>query len=94
MRNSTGTLVIRNSEIDNNQAEAEGGGVYADGPLTIQTSYIHGNQAETGGGVRADAALSLVDSTLEANTATYGGGPFNDATAAEVNRVIFLQNHA
>jgi hypothetical protein len=61
------TLTVENSEILSNgatDANSSGGGVYTEGPLTITTSTIDGNNAgDEGGGISLEGASSSLDMT-------------------------------
>jgi hypothetical protein len=85
----TGTIVS-NNVADSKGAAASGGGVYADGGLSLDVSTVSGNTAQTdtiqgayagGGGVYTGkyAEVSVVNSTISGNaaTATTAGGSAN-----------------
>jgi hypothetical protein len=70
-------LMLSNDVIQGSRALG-GGGVFADGPLTISGSTITGNTALIpGGGVSSKyGPASITDSTISNNTAKYGAGVF------------------
>lgn len=72
-----GTLLIRDSRIDDNSAPA-GAGIHSSDPLTITGSLIRGNEATSpssgGGGITSSDTLWLINSTLSGNMAAASGG--------------------
>ena len=74
-------LDIRNSIIRNNRAPffgGDGGGIDANGQITINRTRIIGNEASSaGGGLRASGAVSVIQSTIAGNKAS-GGGVFSN----------------
>lgn len=63
---------IVNSTITGNEALATGGGIFANGDLTIVASSIHGNTISSyggglGGGIFADSLLVIENSTITGN---------------------------
>ncbi len=75
------TLVIQNSELNNNVVSGTGGAIYFENSssstgLTIDDSTLDGNEAGFGGGIfLANVNLTLTDSTVSNNTAdAFGGG--------------------
>jgi PKD repeat protein len=55
-----------------------GGGIYNDGPLTINTSTLYSNTAASGGGIYNYGQLAVSQSTFSENRADYdGGGVYN-----------------
>ncbi|WP_026185284.1 hypothetical protein [Salinispora pacifica] len=80
--NSTSSATVRQSLIQGNTANTDGGGVFNAGALALFDTEIRGNQATRGGGVYhdADGTLTLYTSTIRKNTAVAdGGGIFNEA---------------
>ncbi len=77
-------LIVEESAIEDNHAEYDGGGIYANefSKIVIKDSTIDHNSADNGGGVYAnfDSSVAVSDSTIEDNTAAredgggYGGG--------------------
>ena len=92
---------IRNCVIQNNTAEANGGGLYLKPYALVSGTIIKNNTAETGGGVYIEAPSSLdslarvFSSTICENTArsTAGGMYFNN-TYARVNSTALWHNEA
>lgn len=92
IRNAEGSLSLSGVTVRGNEAvaeggtddRAEGGGVYSEGPLTVQASIISGNvarasegTAETvaaGGGVAAFKSLTVGTTTISGNRAEATGG--------------------
>lgn len=72
-----GTATISNTTISKNSATYRGGGIYngVGHTLTVTSSTISGNKADTGGGVSNRGAFTLNGGTITKNSAvTYGGG--------------------
>ncbi|GAA4469714.1 hypothetical protein GCM10023189_57180 [Nibrella saemangeumensis] len=76
-------LHLINCKIHNNASTGTstghgGGGVYADGPVTIENSQIYNNMSagltNGGGGIYAISSLSLTNSAVYDNLSTRGGG--------------------
>ena len=72
-----GSLTIRNSAITNNWAYLRGGGIIADGPVTIIDSTISGNvtgwdldESGVGGGILVGGKLEIINSTISGNRAS------------------------
>jgi len=76
-----GSLEIQDSTIQENTAEFEGGGLYGDGPISLDTVMILNNEANRGGGIYCDQTCTLTDITISQNQASLGGGVYNDSTA-------------
>ncbi len=74
-------LDIRNSLVRNNRAPffgGDGGGIAADGRITINRTRITGNEASSaGGGLLASGAVSVIQSTISGNKAS-GAGAFSN----------------
>ncbi len=90
LNETTGTLIITNSTICDNEAYYCGGGIYNYGNLTITRSTISGNDTGSdsdygmGGGIYNNAGtLTITNSTISGNSATtsssfaQGGGIYN-----------------
>ena len=62
--------------VRDNRTGSWGGGIYAQGPLTLRDSAVLGNRGNQGGGIRGGdfAVLSLANVTISGNQADYGGG--------------------
>ncbi len=80
--NNQGTLSLTNCTINNgNQAQANGGGIWTNGPFTMSGGSISGNTAAgNGGGIySAGDTASLENVAIEGNSAVNGGGFFANA---------------
>jgi predicted outer membrane repeat protein len=81
---SAGDLSVLNSVISGNAvvgSKTEGGGVYTEGHLTLNSSTVSGNSAERGGGgVHATGDVTVASSMISGNSATYkyGGGVLSE----------------
>ena len=76
-------LIIEESKISNNKGENEysaGGGIDADGKVTISGSEILNNSATYGGGIYfGDGERTISDTTVNKNSAEFGGGIYMQA---------------
>ena len=93
-----GDLFITASQIYENTADNEGGGLKLNldpGSATIDQTNIHTNEAAYGGGIFVDSDLELTDSSVISNTATVdGGGLAATDGLIEIENVTFSGNHA
>jgi hypothetical protein len=97
----SGTLVIENSTIQNNQAYSAGGIYTSGGDLTINDTLISGNTTNInnglGGGIRQEttALVSLERCIISDNSALFGGG-FSSSTVGQVMMIdtLFQNNDA
>jgi predicted outer membrane repeat protein len=69
-----GHLMLTRVWLRHNQAEEEGGGVYAAGNLAVEESYFAHNASSHGGGLYGESGLTIRDSQFISNTAVYSGG--------------------
>ncbi len=74
---SSGPLRVESSRIYHNDATgefyADGGGVYAFGPLTVHNTAIYSNRGQYGGGIEARGLMTITASALYSNVAEYRG---------------------
>ncbi|MBA4123586.1 MAG: VCBS repeat-containing protein [Acidobacteria bacterium] len=91
-----GTNRIINSNISGNNAAANGGGIWANAPLTIVNSTISGNRATVlaGGYDNEGPEAIVVNSTISGNTASYGGGFLTYVGYATLRNVTITNNTA
>ena len=67
---------------------AEGGGIWNQGNLTLDHAVVSGNHADYGGGILNFGTLTMQDSTLASNVgAVSGGGLYNQAYGGGAGRV-------
>ena len=66
-------LAIRNG----NAVDADGGGIYNTGILTLTNCVISGNAALNGGGIYNTGILTLTNCAVSGNAASDGGGIYN-----------------
>ncbi len=71
-----------------------GGGIFAQGPLTLTQVIVDGNTAtDYGGGVLANSSLSIADSIIKNNTATrYDGGGLYASKTLDITGSQFNNN--
>lgn len=99
---SGGSTWLENSIIRDNTANGtsfnrDGGGIYANGPLTLQESAIFSNTALYGGGLNVRRGLTITQSAVHHNVATYGGGLQFSALAGDLMQLhnsTVSNNHA
>jgi predicted ATPase len=70
-------------------AAVAGGGVWAEGPLTIERASIRQNHQELGAGVSIENSAVIRDSTINGNEATFGAGIFIETTSAHT---VLIEN--
>ncbi len=96
-----GVMALTKTQIDNNQADARGGGVYdyEGGSLNFNQSTVSSNTSVLGGGIFSElfihnaARLVLTNSTLSSNTAAHdGGGLYAQGGAVEVYNTTIAAN--
>ena len=91
-----GDLTLVNSTVRENAAESQpepcggdpcaagrAGGIWngGEGTLTLVSTTVSGNTADSGGGIfQSGATLMLTNSTVSGNTASEGGGIYNDGS--------------
>jgi predicted outer membrane repeat protein len=100
--NISATLTILNSTlIGNSVAGDDGGGISsggfkAPGSVTVISSTISGNSADSGGGIASSYwSLTVVNSTISGNSASYNaGGIANSAGALEITNSTISSNSA
>ena len=69
----SGSLEILNSVIEGNTAAEQGGGVYGNAPIGLDTVQIIENGAPLGGGLFCDLVCQVLDVSISRNDATSGG---------------------
>ena len=87
-----GEATLRDSTVQDNVANSEGGGLYGDGPMIIERVKVLSNQAPRGGGVFCDSPCTFIDVTISGNNpfggGTEGGGIYNDDISTLTNVTI------
>ena len=86
-----GVIILRNSSVSNNSAEAESGGIYNFGVLIIDNSTVSNNSTNAGGGGLMNRGTATVTngSTIANNMAmAEGGGIFNVGTLKVDNSTV------
>lgn len=97
---AAGSMLIKNSTIDNNTSLDNGGGIRADYPITIENSTISGNKSNLdGGGIYANSAVTLNHVTVAYNNADdnnagggNGGGLYRFSNTLTIQNSIIAQN--
>jgi CSLREA domain-containing protein len=99
IQNDEGTLVLSNSTITANSANANGGGMenFNGGTATLTNVTISGNTAtggSPGGGIRnaGPSTLALNNVTVTGNTADNGGGLSNGSATLNLSNTIVAGN--
>ncbi|MEH2083719.1 MAG: DUF4347 domain-containing protein [Nostoc sp.] len=73
--NNNTLLILTNSNVSNNTATSNGGGINNKGTLKLTNTNVSGNTATySGGGIANQGILSLTKSSIFDNTATSSGG--------------------
>ena len=88
---NSGTLVLRNSLLAQNDASNSGGAIRNNGTLTLLNSTVSNNQSAHGGGVwnNSGATATIVNSTITQNRAgVLGTGIGNEATLTIENSIV------
>lgn len=85
---NSGSLVVRNSTLWNNSAEADGG-ISNRGALTVVDATLQGNAAPTRGGTLQNfGPLTLTNCTVAANSAQGAGAGIANFATAKLNNTI------
>ena len=99
--NISATLTILNSTlIGNSVAGEDGGGISSGGfkapaSVTVISSTISGNSADSGGGIASSYwSVTVVDSTISGNSAGSGGGISNYTGTLEITNSTISSNSA
>ncbi len=94
---NSGGLTVVESVITGNQANANGGGIYAGAYVdtVIQESTVSGNTANSGGGIFGNY-VTVQDSTVSGNRAKFGGGLGTSCCYGRitVENSVFSGNHS
>lgn len=93
----TGQIIVRmNSYIYNNHATIQGGGIYANGNLSLNFSSMYSNVADSHGGAATvwAGSLSVVGGVFSSNQAGGNGGAFNANNSVYVDQAAFTSNTA
>jgi hypothetical protein len=96
MNGSTaGALQIGSSRIAGNQSDANGGGLYGTGAVTLVSTTVNQNSANQGGGLaNGGGQLSLDTVVLSMNTAGAGGGLYVNGGGTTVAGSLISENTA
>ena len=89
--NPYSTVTISNSNISNNTSQGNfGGGIFANGTVTIINSIVSNNSSEVnGGGIYVNGTVTVTNSIVSNNSATgYGGGIYVNGTVTITNNSI------
>jgi hypothetical protein len=91
---STGLLTVDDLTITGGTTAGGGGGIGANGAVTVTNSTISGNHAATGGGIFASGAVAVTNSTISNNTTSGDGGGIFVGGAVTVTNSIVSSNTA
>jgi hypothetical protein len=70
-----GLLTVQNITITGGDSSSSGGGIFAQGGLTLINSHLHNNHADAfGGGLAVVGELNVSSSLINANNASLGSG--------------------
>ncbi|MCO5206950.1 MAG: hypothetical protein M9928_18215, partial [Anaerolineae bacterium] len=90
---TAGNLTVNQTTLQNG-SNANGGGIYNNGLLTVTNSTVSGNSATWGGGIyNNNGTLAVTNSIISANAGDYGSGVYNKA-ALTVTNSTFSGNSA
>jgi CSLREA domain-containing protein len=91
-----GAMIIKNSIISDNIADANAGGIMNNGNLAIYNSSIYGNTSSgDGGGILNDLGILVINnSNLYDNFAHFGGGIANIESGIIINNSTISNNSA
>jgi CSLREA domain-containing protein len=86
---------IANTMITNNTASATGGGIYNNGTMSINSSTLANNQANSGGGIdHSGTSLQITNATISGNEASDNGGGLYNRGSATLTHVTLDSNTA
>ncbi len=86
---------IVDTMITGNSATTAGGGVFGNGPMTINRSTLDHNHARSGGGIDyRGTSLHMTNDTISSNTAGDNGGGFYNRGSATLTHVTLNGNTA
>jgi hypothetical protein len=95
---STGSASIRGGSINTNHSYLQGGGLYAEGTISMVGATIKGNDGDSGGGgielgntTSADFVNLIVDDN-QAQSGGYGGGIRTDNATAHFTNLLLTHN--
>ena len=87
------TVALEGFVIQNGSA-ANGGGIWSDGPLTLNGATIsnNGSTGEGGGGIFVKGNLSIVGGSITGNTTTGNGGGVGSAAPSDDSKITISGN--
>jgi RTX calcium-binding nonapeptide repeat (4 copies) len=71
---------------------ANGGGIFNSGTLTVSDSAISGNSAFVGGGIENDGQLTIINSLISGNTSSRAGGGIDNFFQGNVGATLTILN--
>lgn len=90
-----GIVTLEASEISDNTAGDDGGGIWTNGELRMSDTTVSGNTARTlGGGLRNSGELVIENSRITANRAAQGGGLCNSSGKVRLRGSTLAGNQA
>lgn len=87
---TSGSVTVRNSSVIGNTANGQegngfGGGIYANGTLTLVDSLVSSNESRYGGGVAlGGGTLEMLRTTVSGNRGEFGAGVYVGRATAEI----------
>jgi hypothetical protein len=86
---------LRNCTVQGSRASGSaGGGIFAQGPLTLESVKVLGNAADYGAGVACLGALTMADCTVSGNVARVDGGGLRACAGSVIEGGRIRQNCA
>jgi hypothetical protein len=86
---------LRDCTITGNAATGgSGGGVFADGPMTVERCVVDANAADFGGGIEAQGDLTVIDCVISGNEAHVDGGAVYAGAAVSISRSTIRDNRS
>jgi CSLREA domain-containing protein len=94
--NSSYSLSLVNSVVENNISTSSGGGVFFDGNVLgiSQSKFISNRSGYTGGAIMASGNTNIHDSFFSLNTADLHGGAIKNVENLNISKTEFVENYA
>jgi CSLREA domain-containing protein len=94
--NDGGVMALSDVTVSDNTCAGScaGGGIYNNGPATLDGVTLSGNTADAGGGIYSDQDVTLTNCTLSGNTSNFMGAAIKDSGATTLINVTISDNTA